>query len=263
MTGTALFERPVRAVGKWWGLLAEHGGQLGLLVWATAGATFRMRVPFRDFVNQLYVMGVQSIPIVTVTAILSGIVTSQQGGYQITATVPLYVLGSVTAKSLALELAPVLTAIVLVGRVGARITAELGTMMVSEQIDAFRSLGRDPLIVLGAPRILAGLVVMPLLVGIANIVGLFAGMVAADLSLGLSFETFLFGARLFWLSWDLLYSLLKSIAFGFAIPIIAIHMGLRTRGGAEGVGSATTASVMFQTLTVLIMDAMFPSLFLG
>ncbi len=263
MTGTALHERPVRAVGRWWGLWAEHGGQLGLLVWATVRATFQMRVPFRDFVNQLYVMGVQSIPIVMVTAILSGIVTSQQGGYQITATVPLYVLGSVTTKSLALELAPVLTAVVLVGRVGARITAELGTMMVSEQIDAYRSLGRDPLIVLGAPRILAGVLVMPLLVGIANIVGLFSGMVSAQLSLGLSFETFLFGARLFWFSWDLLYSLLKSLAFGFAIPIIAIHMGLRTRGGAEGVGSTTTASVMFQTLTVFIVDAMFPSLFLG
>ena len=263
MTGTTLYQRPVRAVGRWWGAWAEHGGQLGLLLWATFRATFQMRVPFRDFVNQLYVMGVQSIPIVVVTAILSGIVTSQQGGYQITATVPLYVLGSVAAKSLALELAPVLTAVVLVGRVGARITAELGTMMVSEQIDAYRSLGRDPLIVLGAPRILAGLLVMPLLVGIANIVGLFSGMVSAQLTLGLSFETFLFGARLFWFSWDLLYSLLKSIAFGFAIPVIAIHMGLRTRGGAEGVGSTTTASVMFQTLTVFILDAMFPSLFLG
>ena len=262
MTGTTLLERPVRAVGRWWGVWAEHAGQLGLLVWVTFAATVRLRVSFREFLNQLYVMGVQSIPIVVITSILSGIVTSQQGGYQITATVPLYVLGSVTAKSIALELAPVLTAVVLVGRVGARITAELGTMVVSEQIDAYRSLGRDPLIVLGAPRILAGLLVMPLLVGVANIVGLFSGMVSAQLALGLSFETFLFGARLFWFSWDLLYSLLKSVAFGFAIPIIAIHMGLRTGGGAEGVGRTTTASVMFQTLTIFILDAMFPALFL-
>lgn len=262
MTGTTLLVGPVRAVGRWWEMGAEHAGQLGLLVWATVTATLRMRVSYREFVNQLYVMGVQSIPIVAVTSILSGIVTSQQGGYQITATVPLYVLGSVTAKSIVLELAPVLTAIVLVGRVGARITAELGTMVVSEQIDAYRSLGRDPFIVLGAPRILAGLLVTPLLVGIANIVGLFSGMVSAQLALGLSFEIFLFGARLFWLSWDLFYSFLKSVAFGFAIPIIAIHMGLRTRGGAEGVGRTTTASVMFQTLTIFILDAMFPALFL-
>ncbi len=262
MTGDSLLVRPIRAIGRGWMTGAEHAGQMGLLLWGTATTTARLRIPLRVFANQLYVMGVQSIPIVVVTSVLSGIVTSQQGGYQITATVPLYVLGSVTAKSIALELAPVLSAIVLVGRVGARITAELGTMVVSEQMDAYRSLGRDPLIVLGAPRILAGLVVMPLLVGIANIVGLISGMVCSQIALGLSFETFLFGARLFWYSWDLFYSFLKSVAFGLAIPLIAIHMGLRAGGGAEGVGRITTASVMFQTLTILTVDAMFPALFL-
>lgn len=263
MRDAPFHERPFRAVGRWWQLWAEHAGQLGLLVWRTVAATVQLRISWSEFVRQLYVMGVQSIPIVTITAVLSGIVTSQQGGYQITATIPLYVLGSVTVTSVVLELGPVLTAIVLVGRVGARITAELGTMVVSEQIDAYRSLGRDPQIMLGAPRILAGIAVMPLLVGIANVVGVFAGMVAADLSLGLGFETFLYGARLFWHSWDLWYSFMKAFTFGFAIPVIAIHMGFRTSGGAEGVGRTTTASVMFQTLTVLILDALFPPLFLN
>ncbi len=258
-----LIERPVRAIGRWWALWAEHAGQLGLLVWNTFAALVRLRLSWSEFVRQLYVMGVQSIPIVIVTAILSGIVTSQQGGYQITATVPLYLLGSIVSTSVVLELGPVMTAVVLVGRVGARITAELGTMVVSEQIDAYRSLGRDPQIMLGAPRILAGIFVMPLLVGIANVVGVFAGMLAAQLSLGLGYESFLYGARVLWHSWDLVYSLLKALVFGFAIPLIAIHMGLRTRGGAEGVGRTTTASVMFQTLTVFILDAAFPPLFLN
>ena len=262
MTDSTFYERPVRAVGRWWEDWAEHAGQLGLLLWSTFRATVQLRISLREFVRQLYVMGVQSIPIVLVTSLLSGIVTSQQGGYQITATMPLYILGSVTVTSIVLELAPVLTAVVLVGRVGARITAELGTMVVSEQIDAYRSLGRDPLIILGAPRILAGLVVMPLLVGVSNVVGLGSGMIAAQFSSGLSFETFLYGARLFWHSWDLLYSFMKAVAFGFAIPVIAIHMGFRTGGGAAGVGRTTTASVMFQTITVLILDAMFPPLFL-
>ena len=263
MSDTAFYVPPVRAVGRWWEDWAGHAGQLGILVWSTFAAAVRLRISFREFTRQLYVMGVQSIPIVFVTSILSGIVTSQQGGYQITATIPLYVLGSVTVTSVVLELAPVLTAVVLVGRVGARITAELGTMVVSEQIDAYRSLGRSPLIVLAAPRILAGLLVMPLLVGISNMVGMFSGMVAADLSLGLGFDTFLYGARLFWHSWDLMYSFMKSVAFGFAIPVIAIHMGFRTTGGAAGVGRTVTASVMFQTLTVLILDAAFPPLFLN
>jgi len=257
------FARPIRAAGRWWQLWAEHAGQLGLLLGRTLVATVRLRVSGSEFVRQIYVMGVQSIPIVLITAVLTGIVTSQQGGYQFTATIPLYVLGSVTVTSVVLELGPVLTAVVLVGRVGARITAELGTMVVSEQIDAYRSLGRDPQIMLGAPRILAGLAVMPLLVGMANVVGIFSGMVAAYLSLDLGFETFLYGARLFWHSWDLWYSFMKAVTFGLAIPAIAIHMGFRTSGGAEGVGSTTTASVMFQTLTILILDALFPPLFLN
>ena len=188
--------------------------------------------------------------------------TSQQGGYQFTGSVPLYVLGSLVAETMVLEMGPVLTAIVLVGRVGARITAELGTMVVSEQIDAYHSLGRDPVAILVAPRILAGILVMPLLVAIADAVGILVGMFAAKLTTGLGYESFLYGAKLFWHSWDLVYSLTKALAFGFAIPLISTHMGLRTAGGAAGVGRQTTASVMFMTLTVLILDALFPPLML-
>jgi phospholipid/cholesterol/gamma-HCH transport system permease protein len=197
-----------------------------------------------------------------VTASLAGIVTSQQGGYQFTGSVPLYVLGSVVAESMILEMGPVLTAIVLVGRVGARITAELGTMKVSEQIDAYYSVGRDPVAILVAPRVIAGVIVVPLLVGLADCVGILVGMFAAKLTTGLGYESFLYGARLFWHSWDLIYSLTKALAFGFAIPLISTHMGLRTGGGAAGVGRQTTASVMFMTLTVLILDALFPPLML-
>jgi phospholipid/cholesterol/gamma-HCH transport system permease protein len=198
-----------------------------------------------------------------VTAILSGIVTSQQGGYQFTGSIPLYILGSVVTSSVVLELGPVLTAVVMIGRVGARITAELGTMQVSEQIDALYSLGRDPIPVLAAPRILAGMLVMPALVAIANGVGVLAGMVSAQATVGLGSQSFLYGARLFWHSYDLLYSLLKALAFGFVIPVISVHMGLLTRGGAEGVGRSTTASVVFMIIAVLVSDAMFPPLFLN
>jgi phospholipid/cholesterol/gamma-HCH transport system permease protein len=210
----------------------------------------------------MYVMGVQSLPIVIVTASLAGIVTSQQGGYQFTGSIPLYVLGSLVAETMVLEMGPVLTAIVLVGRVGARITAELGTMVVSEQIDAYHSLGRDPVAILVAPRIMAGIVVMPILVAIADAVGILVGMFAAKLTTGLGYESFLYGANLFWHSWDLVYSLTKALAFGFAIPLISTHMGLRTAGGAAGVGRQTTASVMFMTLTILALDALFPPLML-
>ena len=231
-------------------------------MWETLSAIVRLRVRFRDVVRQMHVMGVQSLPIVFVTASLAGIVTSQQGGYQLISSSPRYVLGTLVVQSVVLELGPLLTAIVLVGRIGARITAELGTMVVSEQIDAFKSLGRDPVAILAAPRIIAGIITMPLLVGFADVIGVWAGMIMADIDVGLGSETFLYGARLFWHSWDLFYGLSKAVVFGFVIPLISVHMGLRTKGGAEGVGLQTTHAVMFMILTILIIDAMFPPLML-
>ena len=261
--------QPPTAIARWLSsvgstarITAEHAGALGSLTWQVGRAILRGKVQYRETLNQCYIMGVQSLPIVFVTASLAGIVTSQQGGYQIVSSSPRYLLGTLVVQSVVLELGPLLTAIVLVGRIGARITAELGTMVVSEQIDAFKSLGRDPVAILGAPRVIAGLVTMPLLVGFADVIGVAAGMIAANLSADLGPETFLYGARLFWHSWDLFYGLSKAIVFGFVIPIISVHMGLRTSGGAEGVGLKTTQAVMFMILTILILDAMFPPLML-
>src|SRR5690606_30150112 len=146
--------------------------ELSTIFWGTVTALFTGKVSLRSVVREMYTAGVQSLPIVLVTAILSGVVTSQQGGYQFTGSVPLYVVGSVVVSSIVLELGPVLTAVVFIGRVGARITAELGTMKVSEQLDALQSLGRDPVRTLAAPRIIAGTFVLPALVAIADLVGI-------------------------------------------------------------------------------------------
>jgi phospholipid/cholesterol/gamma-HCH transport system permease protein len=243
--------------------VARHAGQMTLLTGRVAAAAGGGRVALRDVLAQLHSIGVGSIPLVAVTAVLSGIVTSQQGGYQFTSSIPLYVLGSVVVSSVVLELGPVMTSFVLIGRVGARITAEIGTMKVSEQIDALVSLDRDPVAVLAAPRIIAGTVATPLLVGLANFIGVFAGLVAARFAVGLGPESFLYGARMFWHSWDLLYSISKGLVFGFVIPLISVHMGFRTQGGAEGVGRATTNAVVLMIITVLVLDATFPPLFLN
>ena len=255
--------KPLRALGGVGESVARHAGDMALLAWRSLQAGIQGQVSFRDFINQAYAMGVESLPLVLVTATLSGIVTSQQGGYQFTGSIPLYILGSIVTNGVVLELGPVMTAIVLIGRVGARITAELGTMQVSEQIDALHSLGRDPVRMLAAPRILAGMVAMPALVGLANGVGALAGMIAARSTVGLGYERFLYGARLFWHSYDLFYSLGKAEVFGFIVPLISVHMGLLTRGGAEGVGRATTASVVFMIIAVLVADALFPPIFLN
>ena len=106
------------------------------------------------------------------------------------------------------------------------------------------------------------LLAVPLLVGFADVIGIAAGIVAANLGNQLGTETFFYGARLFWHTWDLFYGLCKAVVFGFVIPIVSVHMGLRTAGGAEGVGLKTTQAVMFMILTILILDAMFPPLML-
>lgn len=250
------------ALGRAYRITLVHAGEIGVLSWNTLKAIVQLRVSPRDVLNQLYVQGIQSLPIVFVTASLAGIVTSQQGGYQLISSSPRYILGTLVTTSVILELAPLLTAIVLVGRIGARITAELGTMVVSEQIDAFHSLGRDPVAILGAPRIIAGVISLPILVAFANVIGIGAGQIAAQLTAGIGREEFFYGARLFWHNWDLLYGFSKAAIFGLVIPLISVHMGLRTRGGAEGVGLQTTQAVMFMILTILIIDAMFPPLML-
>jgi phospholipid/cholesterol/gamma-HCH transport system permease protein len=267
--GNGTGRSPLRATGRGIARLgrggeevARHAGEIAILAWRILVLTFTGRVPLREVVRHMYWMGLGSVPIVLVTSTLAGVVTSQQGGYQFTGSIPLYILGSVVVSSVVLELGPVLTAVVLIGRVGARITAELGAMQVSEQIDALHSLGRDPVRVLAAPRVLAGAIAFPALVAIANLIGILAGMLAAQGALGLAPESFLYGARLFWHNWDMFYSLSKGTAFGIVIPLIAVHMGLDTRGGAEGVGRATTASVVFMLLAVLFLDALFPPLLL-
>jgi len=260
---SALVQAPFIAASRAAESVTRHAGAMGLLAWRMLVATLLGRVAVRDVAAQAYSMGVQSLPLVLVTAVLSGVVTTQQGGYQFTGNIPLYVIGAVVTSSMVLELGPVMTAFVIIGRVGARITAELGTMGVSDQIDAMHSLGRDPVRLLAAPRLLAGVLVMPVLVALADAAGMFAGLVAARITLGLGSEGFLYGVRLYWHDWDLFYSMTKAAVFGFVIPLISVHMGFATRGGAEGVGRATTSSVVFMILSVLVLDALFPPLMLA
>jgi phospholipid/cholesterol/gamma-HCH transport system permease protein len=263
MTGGALAAARVRAIGQGTrGALGQVGGGARLAA-TTADVLVRGQLPVREVTRQMYWMGVGSLPLVLLTAALSGIVTSQQGGYQFTGGIPLYILGSVVTSSIVLELGPVMTAIVMIGRVGARLTAEFGSMAVSEQLDAMRSLGRDPVRELVAPRLVASVLVLPALVAVADLVGVLSGMLAARFTVGLGMEAFLFGQRLYWHNWDLFYSLAKATTFGFVIPIVAMQAGLTATGGADGVGRATTRAVMAMTMAVLILDAVFPALLLN
>lgn len=204
---------------------------------------------------QMRRLGVDSLPIALLIATFTGIVLALLASYSFTGVVPLYFVGTLVEKTITMELAPVLTGLALAGRVGANIAAELGTMRVTEQIDALETLAYDPISRLVVPRVIAGTTMFPIAVGLAMVVGLGAGWLASMGLLGLSSEQFLKGARLFFDGFDVRYGLVKAASFGLAVTFIGCHHGLRARGGAEGVGRAATQAVVWSAVMILVLDA--------
>ncbi|MBW7933690.1 MAG: ABC transporter permease [Gemmatimonadaceae bacterium] len=205
--------------------------------------------------EQMRRLGVGSIPIGVLIAAFTGIVLALLASYSFTNAVPRYLVGTLVQKTVMMELAPVLTGLALAGRVGANIAAEIGTMRVTEQVDALETLAYDPIAYLVVPRVLAGVVMFPIVVGVAMIVGLGAGWVASLGLLDLSTAQFLKGARLFFDDFDVRYGLVKAASFGLAVTAVGCACGLETRGGAEGVGAAATRAVVTSAVLILVLDA--------
>ncbi|MGH9422955.1 MAG: ABC transporter permease, partial [Thermoanaerobaculia bacterium] len=161
-----------------------------------------------------------------------------------------------------LELGPVLTGLLLAGRIGARYAAELGSMRVTEQIDALESLGRNSVSFLIIPRVVAGTLMLPVLVVIADFVGIGAGYIASKSSLGMTQADFIQGARFFFRGFDAWYSMIKSFCFGLAVTIVPCYLGLSTKQGAEGVGRSTTSAVVSASVLILFLDMVLAKLLL-
>ncbi len=206
-------------------------------------------------VEQMRRIGVNSVPIALFIAAFTGIVLSMQASYTLTGAVPLYFVGTAVGKSLLLELGPVLTGLVLAGRVGANIAAELGTMKVTEQVDALETLAYDPHSYLVVPRVVAASVMFPIIVAMASALGIVTGWLTAINMLELSSFEFFKGIKMFYQDKDIWYGLVKSISFGFVIALVGCIMGLSVRGGAEGVGRATTKAVVYGSAMILVLDA--------
>jgi phospholipid/cholesterol/gamma-HCH transport system permease protein len=167
----------------------------------------------------------------------------------------MYVLGTLIVSTIVLELGPVLIGLVLAGRIGARYAAELGTMRVTEQIDALESLGRSPSSHLIIPRVLAGLVVVPALTIIANVIAVLVGWWSVKQVLPITDADFVYGAQFYYRPFDGYYSVIKAFFFGGAITLISCYMGFNTQQGAEGVGRATTAAVVASSVVILVINA--------
>lgn len=235
----------------------ERFGRAAQLFWQILRVLPHPRMYAVAALQQAFVIGVRSLPLVLFIAALGGAVTSQQSGAQFGGGLPLWVIGSVLAASVLTELGPLLTAIVMMARIGASIAAELASMQVTEQIDALRAMGRDPVAFLVVPRVVAGVIVFPFLVILADAAGLWSGWLVGQLAVkGLTSADIIYGMRFYFRPWALWFSAIKGGVFGFAVTFVACLVGLEGGGGAEGVGRTTTNAVVFTTVILMVIDVL-------
>jgi phospholipid/cholesterol/gamma-HCH transport system permease protein len=205
-------------------------------------------------IQQMAAIGVGSLGLVFVVSFFIGAVAAVQAAYQFSSVVPLKYIGAVILRSVIIELGPVLTALVVGGRVGASIAAELGTMKVTEQIDALRAMAIQPVRYLVVPRVVAALVMLPVITVFSDAIAIFGGYLVSVFSIGVSTHTYVIGLRDYFFLKDLSSGLLKAFFFGGIIGTMGCHFGFTAEGGAEGVGQATTRAVVASCVLVLISD---------
>lgn len=214
-----------------------------------------------ETIRQMYRIGVESVPLTVIVAAFLGGVTAFQTRYQLFPGVQLSVLGWIARQSIVLELGPLLTALVLTGRVGARMTAEIGTMRVTEQIDALETLAFDPAAYLALPRFLASIIMLPTLVMLANVTAIFFAWATLVLATDVRTSDFLNGIKLAFTGFQVVYSLIKATCFGAAISFVCSYEGYVTRAGAEGVGRSTALAVVIASVSILVLDAIVAAVF--
>ncbi|MBA4158575.1 MAG: ABC transporter permease [Gemmatimonadetes bacterium] len=247
--------RPFSAVGLVSLNIFAGFGQFGQFVGGMVRAVPDLGTWGRLLITQMRRLGVDSLPIALFLASFTGIVLALQASYTFTGAIPLYFVGTLVGKTMILELGPVLTGLALSGRIGANIAAELGTMRVSEQIDALETLAYNPHAYLVVPRVLAGTLMFPVIVIFANVIGITSGWITAINMLDMSTQEFVRGLRLFYDPFDLTYSMIKTTSFGLVVTVVGCYQGFTTQGGAEGVGIATTRAVVTSSVLILVLDA--------
>jgi len=229
-------------------------GEYGWLLWRVVGC---LRFSFTDrrrILYQLEHIGVNSVPLVLLIGFFAGSIIAWQGAYQIKGLAPLTVLGGQSAKVIMMEIGPVLTALIIAGRIGSSLTAEIGSMKITEQIDALRTLSIDPIRYIVLPRFLGLTVMMPILTLFANLMGLIGAFVIMRNFLAITQEEFVDSVKVYFEIKDLLSGLLKGTIFGILIGTIGCYFGMNTAGGSEGVGRSTIFSFVYTALSILVAD---------
>ncbi|HET9451118.1 MAG TPA: ABC transporter permease [Aggregicoccus sp.] len=210
--------------------------------------------PLAELVRQVEALGIRSLPIALLTSTFAGLVIALQFGFFLARFGVANTVGRVVALTLFRELAPVLTALTVGARIGSGIAAELGAMTVTEQVDAIRALGADPLRKLVLPRVAACLIVMPALTVLADVIGVVGGMMVVSNEFGIPYATFIKGALDVLTMTDFVSGVFKGAVFGAIVGLVGCYQGLNVEGGTEGVGRATTQTVAIASVAVCLAD---------
>jgi len=242
-------------------LMVEGLGRVSLLGWEVIKDIFRGKVNLKLVFEQMVKIGIGSIPLALTTALFVGMVFAIQIANEFVKFGAGDYVGGVMSIGIARELGPAITGIVIAARVAASITAEIGTMQVKEQIDALRALGASPIRYLVIPRFIAAFLMLPLLTIFADIVGLFGGYIIAIYLGTINPAEYMQRAQNFLELWDIFGGLIKTAIFGLLIALIACYKGMKTKGGARGVGEATTSSVVTSLITLFIVNYFLSVLF--
>lgn len=240
----------------------EELGKIASFFWRIISTIPSIRKNIHFSIEQMMIIGISSLPIVFVTSIFTGAVISAQAAYQFSDYIPMAYLGFAVEKAITVEMGPVLTALVIAGRIGAAMAAELGTMRVTEQIDAMECLALDPFRFLLAPRMFATLVMLPILAIYSDFFCLLGALAVAVFLVGLDHNIFINGIRLFYADLDIYIGIVKGFVFGGAIALMGCYYGFLTSGGAEGVGISTRRTVVTACVLILILDYIVDSIFI-
>ncbi len=252
---------PLAAIGRAFLALLEAIGRL--VLFAFAAVTHIVRPPFypRALLRQMVDIGYYSLPVVALTTLFSGMVLALQSHTGFARFSAEGAVAGVVALSITRELAPVLAGLMVAGRVGASMAAELGTMRVTEQIDALSTLSTDPMKYLVAPRILAGFVMLPPLVLVGDVIGIFGGYIVGIYKLDFSPGAYIDQTWRFIEVRDVVSGLVKAAAFGFLVSLMGCYHGYRSAGGAQGVGRAATSAVVSSAILILVFNYVITELF--
>ena len=255
------FLQPTAAAGAWAMEQFAYAGSLGLLFAQTVGGCFMRPLRREAAIHELWKIGVQSLFIVSVSSLFIGMVLAFQSAYQMQRLAAENYIASLVALSIVREIGPVLTALIVAGRVGSSIAAELGTMKVTEQIDALMTLAVSPVRFLVVPRFIALVVALPILTLLADVVGILGGFLIGTLKLGILPSLYWKMTTIPLAFKDLFSGLLKAFIFGMIICVVSCFEGFRTEGGAEGVGRSTTVAVVTSFLLIIAADCLCTAVF--